>query len=126
MEFNTVTREAALQKYFESFGLKAFPATSEPKDIEFPWLTYETSAGNWGDEVSIVVKLWFHTDSEAEPNAKVRQISESIGLGGKVINYDDGKMWLRRGSPWCNSIPNDTDTAVKCKALNIMIEDWRI
>ena len=122
-----MTREAALDAFFNSFGIKAFPATSEPRDTEFPWLTYETTSGNWGDDTStIVVKLWFHTDSEAIPNAKVRQISESIGVGGKVISYTDGKVWLKRGTPWCNSIPDEADIAVKCKALNILVEDWRI
>lgn len=122
-----MTREAALDAFFNSFGIKAFPVTSEPKDVVFPWLTYETAGNNFGDEpTNIVAKLWFHTDSEAEPNAKVRQISESIGLGGKVISYEGGKMWLYRGSPWVNSVPNDSDAAVKCKVLNITIEDWRI
>lgn len=122
-----MTREAALYKFFSSFGLNAYLSTGVPDDTQFPWLTYEGTSANWGDDsVSIACQLWYHSDSEAEPNAKVRQISEAIGQGGKVISYDGGKMWLKRGAPWCINVQDEADSATRCKQLNITIEDWRI
>jgi len=121
-----MTREAALYNFFSSFGLPAFLATQVPEVTNFPWLTYEGTGGNWDDSVNIAVQLWYHTEGEAEPNAKVREISEAIGVGGKIINYDGGKMWLKRGTPWVLNIQDEADRSTKAKQLNITIEDWRI
>ena len=122
-----MTREAALHQFFESFGLKTYLSTNVPEDTEFPWLIYEGTSANWGDDpVSIVCQVWYHTELETEPNAKVREISEAIGVGGRVISYDGGRMWIKRGAPWCINVQDQADSATKCKQLNITIEDWRI
>lgn len=121
-----MTRESALYNFFSSFGINAYLSTNVPHETEFPWLTYEGTSGNWGEEpVSITVQLWYHTDSEVEPNRMVRRISEAIGMGGKIINYDDGKMWIRRSNPWCINIADEADKSTRCKQLNLTIEDWR-
>lgn len=121
-----MTRDAALYNFFSSFGLPAYLSTNVPEITAFPWLVYEGTGGNWDEINNIAVTLWYHTESEAVPNAKVRAISEAIGLGGKVISYDGGKMWLKRGAPWCINIQDETDKATKAKQLNLLIEDWRI
>lgn len=121
-----MTREAALKNFFSSFEIPAYLSSQVPEVTSFPWLVYEGTGGNWGDTINIAVKLWYHSESELEPNAKVREISESIGVGGKVISYDDGKMWLKRGTPWCVNAQDEADKATKVKQLNITIEDWRI
>ena len=121
-----MTREGALYKYFSGFGMPAYPSDAVPDVITFPYLTYETTGGNWGDKVSIAVNLWFHTESETIPNDKTRQISADISLGGLILSYDDGKMWIKRGSPWSISLSDETDPTIKRRQLTIIIEDWRI
>lgn len=121
-----MTREARLHEFFSSFGIKAYPNTSVPEVTEFPWLVYEIPGGYWGDApVSGQIRLWYHTASESIPNEKVRQIAEAIGLGGKLLGYDGGAVWITRGQPWVNNIPDEADASTKCKALNLMLEDWR-
>lgn len=118
-----MTKGAALQQFFESFGISAYTASSVPDDAVFPWLTYELITSAWeGGEVGMTVNLWYYTESEAAPNAKAQEISEAISVGGKVLKCDGGYIWLKRGSPWCQSLTDDTDSNIKRRYLNVTAE----
>lgn len=118
-----MTKGAAIQQFFESFGISAYTASSVPDDAVFPWLTYELITSAWeGGEVGMTVNLWYYTESEAAPNAKAQEISEAISVGGKVLKCDGGYIWLKRGSPWCQSLTDDTDSNIKRRYLNVTAE----
>lgn len=117
-----MTKDFALQAFFERF-LTAYASTSVPEDAVFPYLTYDYVADTWeAGEVGMTVNLWFHTDSEAIPNAKVQEISEAIGSGGTTVKCDGGFIWLKRGSPWCQSLSDDTDPGIKRRYMNVTAE----
>ena len=118
-----MTKAAALQKFFESFGLDAYAASSVPSDVILPYLTYELTVGAWGDgDNNILVNLWFYTTSEAIPNAKVQEISDYIGLGGVRVLCDDGALWIKRGRPFSQSLKEDTAPELKRRLINIDVE----
>lgn len=118
-----MTKGAALYKFFDSFGLTAYAATSVPEDTVFPYLTYEVVLDTWeGGEVNIPVNLWFYTESEAIPNAKAEEISAAIGLGGVKLPCNGGFIWLKRGSPWCTNLGDDTAANIKRRSLNVSAE----
>ncbi len=123
-----MTKDKALHRFFSGFGIDAYPSTSvvnengEP-DVILPYLTYTPVFGAWGGEpVSLTVNLWYRTESEAIPNAKAQELSERIGLGGVVIPCDGGYIWLKRGSPWCQSLTDETDQNIKRRYLNVTAE----
>lgn len=116
-----MTKGEAIQSFFSRF-LTAYPASSVPQDVVFPWLTYELKTGAWGDgDIDIQVNLWYYTTSEAEPNAMAERISREIGYSGILLPCDTGAIWAKRGSPWCQSVP-DADSAVKRRLLNLSLE----
>lgn len=118
-----MTKAAAIYNFFNSFGITAYAATAVPEDATFPYLTYELVVDAWeGGEVSVPVNLWYYTESEAVPNAKAHEISEAIGYGGKVLTCDDGRIWLKRGSPWCQSLRDDTSANIKRRYINVVAE----
>lgn len=118
-----MTKGEALQAFFSGFGMKAYAASAVPDKAVFPRLTYDLILDNWeGGEVSLTVNLWFRTDSEAEPNAKARALSDAIGSGGKLLPCDGGYIWLKRGSPWCQSLRDDTDPSIKRRYINVTSE----
>lgn len=118
-----MTEAAALQKFWSGFGLAAYPSNSVPKDTKFPWLTYETRSGFFGDTpVSVSVSLWFLTDSEKIPNDKAKEIGQAIGSGGIQIPTDDGTIWIKRGSPWSIPLTDENDPAIKRRQLNVSLE----
>ena len=119
-----MTPETAIYQFFNSFGIPAYAATATPSDAKFPYITYDLVLGEWGQsEVNMPVNVWYRGDSEAAPNAKVREISQAIGLGGVQIPCDGGTLWLKKGSPWAQAIRFEgEDEKVKRRYINVNIE----
>lgn len=118
-----MTPEAAIYQFLSGFSIPAYAVSSVPDEAEFPYITYspiikEALTG----EVSMEVDIWYYSDSEAVPNAKAREIYKAIGRGGKVVTCDGGAIWIKRGSPWCQSVVNEDNSMVKRRYINIDIE----
>ena len=117
-----MTKAAALHSFFNSFGVTAYPTNNVPDETVFPWLTYEVSTGGFGEEIPITVHLYFHTTSETVPNAKAEEIDAALKNGGKILQCDDGAIWVKRGSPFC-AAETDADTPeIKHRLINITLE----
>ncbi len=119
-----MTPEAAVYTFLSSFGIPAYAASSVPDQATFPYLTYDLVLGEWGQpEVNMPVNVWYRTDSEALPNAKVREISQAIGMGGVTLPCDGGMLWVKKGSPWAQAVTVEgEDEKVKRRYVNIDIE----
>ena len=119
-----MTPEAAIYQFLASFGIPAYAATSVPDQATFPYISYELVVGEWlAVEVNMPVNVWYRTDSEALPNAKVREIGERIGLGGITLPCDGGMLWVKKGSPWAQAVTVEgEDDKVKRRYININIE----
>jgi hypothetical protein len=123
MGADDMTKAAALYQFFSGFGIAAYASTAVPDDVTFPYLTYEVITSAWeGGEVGLTVNLWYYTESEATPNAKAQELSEALGIGGKLLKCDGGYIWLKRGSPWCQSLTDDTSPTIKRRYINISAE----
>jgi len=119
-----MTPEAAIYQFMNGFGIPAYASTSTPSDAEFPYITYDLVLGEWmRGEVNMSVNVWYRTDSEAQPNAKVREISQAVGLGGKLLPCDGGVLWLKKGSPWAQAVRVEgEDEKVKRRYVNVNVE----
>ncbi len=119
-----MTKEAVLKQFFSGFGISAYPSTAVPDDVQFPYLTYDVITSAFQEEpVSLTVNLWYFTTQEGVPNAKARELSEAIGRGGKLLPCDgNGYIWLKRGSPWCQSLTDETSPNIKRRYINVTAE----
>lgn len=117
-----MTKDKALHAWFSLF-LPAYPASSVPQDATFPWLTYELSMGAFDSgEIGLTVNLWYYTEGEAAPNAKAQEMSDAIGPGGVVLPCDGGYVWIKRGTPWCQSVVDESDSNIKRRYINVTVE----
>ena len=116
-----MTKAEALYKFFNEFGLDAYPDTNVPEDAELPYLTYSIMLDSIGYQISMPVNLWYRTESEAVPLAKVEEISNVID-GGKFVPCDGGAILITKGSPFCQSLMDDTEEKIKRKYLNLVVE----
>ena len=117
-----MTKGAALQAFFSHF-MDAYAASAVPEDVTFPYLTYELITSAWDcGEVGLTVNLWFYTTSEEVPNAMAQELSDAIGYGGVTLPCDGGFIWLKRGSPWCQNLRDDTDQNIKRRYINVTAE----
>lgn len=119
-----MTPEAAIYRFFNGFGIPAYASSSVPDREPFPYITYDLVLGEWdGGESMLTANVWYRTESEAEPNAKVREMSSAIGLSGVTLPCDGGMLWLKRGTPWAQAVNvSGEDEQVKRRYLNIDIE----
>lgn len=117
-----MTKTQALAEFYSSFGMEAYPTNSVPKDTTFPWLTYETSINEFGEDTAIQIHLYFYTKTESIPNAKVEEIYNRIGYGGINIPYDDGCIWIKRGSPFSISQSDKDNTMIKHRMINLVLQ----
>ena len=118
-----MTKEQALHRFFNSFGIIGYRNTSVPDDVIFPYLTYDAPISSFEeDPASITLNLYFYTDSEASPDAKAEEIRQRIGMSGALLNCDGGCIWLKWGVPWCQSLVDDTNANIKRRYINITAE----
>lgn len=119
-----MTPEAAIYQWMNSFGIPAYAATSTPHDAAFPYITYDLVEGDWGgSEVNMPVNVWYRTDSEAAPNAKVREMRDALKFGGVTLPCDGGMLWLKQGSPWAQAVRVEgEDEKIKRRYVNVNIE----
>lgn len=121
-----MTKAAALQEFYSSFDLNAYEENSvydEENDVSFPYLTYELITDSFGGgDVFPSVSLWYRSELWTAINEKTEEISKAIGRSGLMIPCDDGYIWIKRGSPFAQSMGDDTDDSVKRKVLKISME----
>lgn len=119
------TKAATIYEFWNSFGMTAYEENSVPTGEDapkFPYITYQLVTDSLGNEVAMSASIWYRDTSWLEANAKTDEISRAIGLGGKVLDCDGGKIWLKRGTPFAQNMSDESDNLIKRKYLNITAE----
>lgn len=117
-----MTKNKALYAWFNNI-MTFYRDTAVPEEAQFPYGTYTYLADSWGGEqCALTVNLWFRTESEAVPDEAAQTLSDAIGYGGALIACDEGYIWLKKGSPWCQSLADPDDPAIKRRYINVTAE----
>lgn len=117
-----MTKNKALYAWFNEI-MTFYRDTAVPDDAELPYGTYNYVEDVYGGSmVAITVNLWFRTESEAIPDEKVDELSAKLGYDGALIPCDEGYIWLNRGSPFCQSFSDETDSSIKRRYINIIAD----
>lgn len=118
-----MTKASALYNFFSSFGIEAYEETLVPTGEEapkFPYLTYQLVTDSFDNEVIIPVSLWYRSEASLLAlNSKTEEISQRIGRGGVFLDCDGGKIWIKRGSPFAQTMSDPEDNTIKRKYINI-------
>ena len=119
------TKAAALYDFWSSFGLPAYEENSVPTGDEapfFPYITYGVITDSFGSEVALGASLWYRDASWVGINAKTEEISAAIGRDGIFLKCKNGAIWLKRGTPFAQSMSDPSDSSIKRKYLNLTAE----
>ena len=121
-----MTKASALYNFFSSFGIEAYEETLVPTGDEapkFPYLTYQLITDSFDNEVLIPVSLWYRSEASLLAlNSKTEEISQRIGRGGVFLDFDGGKIWIKRGSPFAQTMSDPEDNTIRRKYINITAE----
>lgn len=121
-----MTKASALYQFFSSFGIEAYEETLVPTGDEapkFPYLTYQLITDSFDNQVNIPVSLWYRSEASLLAlNSKTEEISQRIGRGGVFLDCDGGKIWIKRGSPFAQTMSDPEDNTIRRKYINITAE----
>lgn len=115
----------ALNSFWNGFGWKAYDENTVPDDAMErnggKYITYEAAFASFDEPIALTASLWQRSTAWNEIVEKSYEISRAIGLGGKVVDYDDGKMWVVRGTPFAQRAGDEDDT-IRRIYINITAE----
>ena len=117
-----MTKAAAIYQFWNSFGLTAYEENTVTDDAAFPYITYQLVTDSFDREVPATASLWYRSESWTYINSKTEEISAHIGLGGKIIKCDGGRIWIKRGQPFAQNMGDESDDLIKRKYLNLTFE----
>ena len=117
-----MTKAAAIYQFWSGFGLTAYEENTVPADATFPYVTYQLVTDSFDREVAAAASLWYRGESWTAINAKTEEIAQYIGLGGKIIKCDGGRIWIKRGQPFAQNMGDESDDLIKRKYLNLTFE----
>lgn len=120
-----MTKASAIYNFWSSFGLIAYEENAVPTGNDapdFPYITYQLVTDAFENEVLMTASLWYRSTSWTQANAKAEEISKAIGIGGKILKCDFGRIWLKRGTPFAQRMGDETDALIKRIYINITAE----
>lgn len=116
-----MTKNAAIQEFFSSFGMIAYPSISVPTSGSeaptFPYITYTVNTDQGIERVAGSASVYYRSEGWTGLNAKVDEISQAVGTG-VVLTCDEGGIIVRKGTPWAQPMGDDSDNMIKRKILN--------
>lgn len=112
----------AYTNFWNGFDLKAYDETSVPDNSVMPYITFEMMEDDFGNTLALTASIWYRSTSWVEAVAKSNEIRNAIGKGGKIVPYDDGAFWIKKGRPWAQHMAEDNDDSVRRTIINIEVE----
>lgn len=123
-----MNKTEALYHFYSGFGLQAIEENVllDSNELMFPFLTYSVLTDGFGSEISLNCSLWYRGTSWISADEKAEEISRYIGQSGILLDFDDGKIWIKRGSPFAQNMSDDSDDLIKRKIINITAEFFSV
>lgn len=116
-----MNKSQALNNFWSGFSIPAFDSATVPDGQALPYITYETAESTIGDPTTLTASIWYRSKSWEEISQKADEISRAIGYGGKLVEYDGGRLWLTRGTPFIQRMA-DPDDSIRRIVLLITAE----
>ena len=118
-------KRQAIYTFWSSFGLFAYDENSVPTGANapsYPYITFSSAIDEFDVETALHASLWYRSDNWIAINAKMDQIDLVLSHGGIMLDCDNGAIWLKKGSPFEQSMGDETDDMIKRKLINVIAE----
>lgn len=112
----------AIAHFWNSFDIPAYNENSVPDDAEMPYITFNVVTSDFGEKVLLYAYLWYRSMSWNEITKKMFEISNYIGRGGKMIETNDGGIWIKKDTQFGQTTSDEEDRLVKGYYLTIEVE----
>jgi hypothetical protein len=116
-----MTKEQALHRFWSEFGVTAYDENTVPDDAQLPYITYEVATDSIGNDVSASVSIWDRGTSWTTVTNILDDIASTIGRGGTTRRYDNGLLWVKKGTPFARRVADENDS-IRHISINIEYE----
>lgn len=116
-----MTKEQAYHAFWSSFGWKAYDENTVPDDAPLPRITYNFAVAEFGEAVALSASVWDRSTSWSLVTKKAGDIYSRIGLGGTIIPFDGGYIWIKRGQPFFQRVSDENDS-IRRIYINVEVE----
>lgn len=113
----------ALQSFFASFGLPAYPEESVPASAKLPYITYTRPMPEWRSAAALQARIWFWDSSFEAVNVKTDELLKRIGEG-IMIPAGAGFICVRPSSPQAQHMPMPGTPELKVVYLNFQLNNY--
>ena len=116
--------QQALDRWWNSFEWQAWEENTVPDNAISDYghyITYTAGTSEFERPMMLSASLWERSTSWHNTVNKASEIEAAIGLGGTVIPFDGGAIWIKRGSPFSQRMSDEDDT-VRRVYMNIEVE----
>ncbi len=116
-----MTKEQAYHAFVASFGWATYDENTVPDNAPMPRNTYNFADAEFGSPVAMSISAWDRSTSWARVTEMKSRIYNAIGLGGKIIPFDGGYIWIKRGQPFSQRM-SDEDDSIRRIYINVEVE----
>lgn len=116
-----MTKNEAYHSFLTAFKWIVYDENTVPDDATLPRLTYNFADAEFGTPVLLSVSAWDRSYSWSNVTEMADDIYDGIGLGGKILTYDDGYIWVKRGQPFAQRM-SDEDDSIRRIVINLEVE----
>lgn len=102
-----------------ALDLPCFAEGDVPAGQALPYATHRMQVGSFGDQGSVEVDVWCEPGRAAQADGYCSRLRSTIGHGGEIVSCDGGALWLRRGTPFAQPVP---DTRAERRYVNVDID----
>lgn len=117
-----ILKEQALYNFWSKFSIPAYDELTTPNNAQTPYITYQTVTDSFGSVVSMTASIWYRGTSWLPITQKKKEIEEYLGLGGIFEPYDEGALYITKGSPFAQRMEDTSDDSIRRIVLNIQCE----
>ena len=117
----------ALHNFWSSFGWKAYDENTVPSEEQnptIPRITYQVIQSELDNPVTLTASLWDRGYSWENVDTKAQEIYDYIGLGGVLVHFDGGAIWIKRAILFSQRMSDENDT-IRRVVLQIDVEFLR-
>ena len=118
-----MTKEQAIQKFWESFDIPAYDEQTVPDDAVMPYITYNIVTDSIGNVVNLAGSIWYRSTSWRLVTEKANQIAKYVGeYGFARYKLSDGYMWIAKGTPFSQRLSDPEDDMIRRIYINLQAE----
>lgn len=129
-----MNKQQAFNNFWNSFGVLAFEENSMPEDdvinamiknglasAKYPYITYQVLIDDLGEPLYPMASIYDKNTSWERADTLSNLISARINQQ-KTIKLDNGRMFITKGNPFAQHMPEESDRTIRRIIINLAVE----